>query len=198
MSEEIVLRELSAPPVDEGEILRYARAGGDREANEPHLRACLAEALPLMSYRAVYRVYPIRRDADGLDLGFARTNASSLIRHLADCDRVILLAVTVGIGIDRLLLRYKRISPAKAWMLDAIGNERVESLADALTEELKEKYGALTSRFSPGYGDLPLSLQKDIFAALPLGKHLGLCLSEGLLITPEKSVTALIGIKRVE
>ena len=52
-----------------------------------------------------------------------------------------------------------------------------------------------TGRFSPGYGDMPLDLQGDIIAILEARKWLGLTLSEAKLMSPQKSVTALIGIK---
>ena len=196
MSEVILVGDLTPPPINEKEIMRYARAGGS-ESDRALLLACLEEALPALRYHAVYRVCSLRRTPKGLDLGFALTDASSLIKHLDGCQAVIVVALTLGMGMDRLLMRYKKIAPARAWMLDAIGNERIESLADALTVFLAEQYGEITKRYSPGYGDLPLSMQRDIFSALSLTKQIGLCLSEGLLMTPEKSVTALIGVKNM-
>ncbi len=49
-------------------------------------------------------------------------------------------------------------------------------------------------RFSPGYGDLTLLAQKDIFAVLDCGKRIGLTLNDSLLMSPSKSVTAFVGI----
>ena len=49
-------------------------------------------------------------------------------------------------------------------------------------------------RFSPGYGDLPLDLQKDISRILNMPKEIGVSLTQTLLMTPSKSVTALIGL----
>lgn len=49
-------------------------------------------------------------------------------------------------------------------------------------------------RFSPGYGDLPLSAQREIFAVLDCGKRIGLMLNDSLLMSPSKSVTAFVGI----
>jgi cobalamin-dependent methionine synthase I len=37
-------------------------------------------------------------------------------------------------------------------------------------------------------------LQKDIFAALDCPRRIGLTLGEGMLMSPTKSVTALIGV----
>ena len=82
--------------------------------------------------------------------------------------------------------------------MQAIGAERIEALCDSLCEELKSslKTEGKTSkpRFSPGYGDLPLSFQKDVFRVLEPEKRIGLTLNASLLMSPTKSVTAIIGI----
>jgi cobalamin-dependent methionine synthase I len=74
----------------------------------------------------------------------------------------------------------------------------VESLCDAFCAELKAEAmenGCFTRpRFSAGYGDLPLSLQKDIFRALSPEKHIGAALRESLIVSPSKTVTAIVGI----
>ena len=99
-----------------------------------------------------------------------------------------------GLEIDRLIRRYTSLSPAKALFFQAIGAERIESLCDAFCEELKKDGLQLRPRFSPGYGDLPMELQKDIFRVLDCPRKIGLALNESLLMSPSKSVTAIIGI----
>lgn len=54
--------------------------------------------------------------------------------------------------------------------------------------------GDTRPRFSPGYGDLPLALQRDIFHALDCARKIGLTLNDSLMMSPAKSVTAIIGI----
>ena len=90
--------------------------------------------------------------------------------------------------------RYTSLSPAKALFFQAIGAERIESLCDTFCAELKENGLQLRPRFSPGYGDLPLDLQKDLFRVLDCSRKIGLTLNESLLMSPSKSVTAIIGI----
>ena len=48
-------------------------------------------------------------------------------------------------------------------------------------------------RFSPGYGDLSLEVQKEIFSLLDCPRKIGVSLGDSLLMTPSKSVTAIIG-----
>ena len=52
----------------------------------------------------------------------------------------------------------------------------------------------LTDRFSPGYGDLPLSLQADFLRATDAGRKLGITVNDSFLMTPCKTVTAVIGL----
>ena len=47
--------------------------------------------------------------------------------------------------------------------------------------------------FSPGYGDVPLDLQKDFSALLQMPQTCGISLTDTLLMVPSKSVTAFIG-----
>jgi cobalamin-dependent methionine synthase I len=69
--------------------------------------------------------------------------------------------------------------------------EGLVNLATVRTTSGKEH----TGRFSPGYGDMPLDLQGVILELLEAGKRLGIALGESKLMSPSKSVTALIGIK---
>lgn len=153
-----------------------------------------------LSYRVCWRSFPVARDGAALDLGFARTESAALGRNLEGCDEVVLFAATVGIGIDRLIARYRRVSPARSLMLQAVGAERVEALCDAFCAEIAERArreGRFPRpRFSPGYGDLPLELQRDVVVALDCARRIGVTLNESLLMSPSKSVTAIVGIGR--
>ena len=69
----------------------------------------------------------------------------------------------------------------------------VENFCQILGEA---KSGArLRPRFSPGYGDLPLEMQKDIFSLLGCPSNVGITLNESLIMSPSKSVTAIVGIE---
>ena len=80
-------------------------------------------------------------------------------------------------------------------MFQAIGAERIEALCDAFCDDISKEYNiAIKPRFSPGYGDLPLECQKDIFAVISPEKHIGLTLTDSMLMSPSKSVTAIVGL----
>jgi cobalamin-dependent methionine synthase I len=111
---------------------------------------------------------------------------------------VLLFAATLGLELDRLIARYSVRMPSRAVVLQALGAERVESLCNLFLQELKPEYAVrgqtMRPRFSPGYGDLSLDFQKDLFALLNCSKHIGLSLNESLLMSPTKSVTAVVGL----
>ena len=194
MTQVVLVRRFDAPPIDKKEIFRYAGVVKPDEALENLLESCLEELNGKLSYSVCYSEFSILRSGEGLDLGFAKTSSRALAKCLKDCEHVILLAATVGIELDRLIARYSSLSPTRALMLQAIGAERIESLCNAFCEELKAEMGAITPRFSAGYGDLPLELQRDIFAALDCQKRIGLTLNQSLMMSPSKSVSAIVGI----
>ena len=166
------------------------------------LEQCIDECNGCFSYNICYTELPVSFNGELTRFGGIETASKSLESALNGCESVIVFAATVGIGIDRLIKKYSVTSSSKAVMLQAIGAERIESLCDCFCEDLKgelaEKGFSLKPRFSAGYGDFPLECQRDIFALLDDGRRIGLCLNSGLLMSPTKSVTAVIGIKRCE
>ena len=201
MADVVHSRSFEAPPVNMDEVLRYAGAAGAADGELIDLaRTCAEMAAPQLSYRVCWRAFPIKMDGEALDLGFARTRSAALRRNLEGCGRVVVFAATVGLGIDRLIERYKALSPARALMLQAVGAERVEALCGAFCRQLSDEAAGeglcARPRFSPGYGDLPLALQRDIFAALDCPRRIGLTLNDSLLMSPSKSVTAIVGLGR--
>ncbi len=194
MSGPVLLRSYGAPPLDRAEILRYARAGGEEGELGSLLDGVWEAAAPLLSYRVAYRILPVCLTGDTVTVGGASFASRSLCECLAGAREAILLAATVGVGIDRLLLRYGRLSPVRALLLQAIGAERVEALLSVFTRERERELRRLTRRFSPGYGDLPLASQRALLPLLDAERTLGITLNESLLMSPTKSVTAIVGI----
>ena len=192
------IRTYDPPEVDRKEILRYAGVRGELPELDGVLEECLREAEGRLTYRVCWTEFPLSCREGKLDLGFAVTDSASLGRTMERCDTVVLFAATVGVELDRLIARYGRVSPVKSLLFQAIGAERIEALCDAFNRDVDAEQAAAgrttTRRFSPGYGDLPLALQKDIFRVLDCPKRIGLTLNESLLMSPSKSVTALIGV----
>jgi hypothetical protein len=127
--------------------------------------------------------------------------SKALAKNLQGCEEVILFAATIGPGCDRLIQRYEAVSVTKAAIAQAAGSAMIEAYVSGINEDLRkdaELRGLYARpRFSPGYGDLPLEMQKDFSRILDMPKTIGVRLCESLLMVPSKSVTALIGLSPV-
>ena len=182
---------------DKREILRYAgvkRDGGVTDELLNVLRECIDAVQGKLSLKVCWCELPVRCEGDVVRLGEVTLTSHSLSRVLDGCDGAVVFAATVGIELDRLIARSSCTSQARALMLDAIGAERIESLCEAFCEDIKKEKSEVRPRFSPGYGDLPLDTQRSIFALLDCHKRIGLSLNESLLMSPSKSVSAIVGV----
>lgn len=159
---------------------------------------CLTEVREMLQYKVCYAILTTETDSNIISLPCGQIASRNLAKNLSGCDKAIIFAATIGIGIDRLISKYSRLSPAKALCLQAIGAERVEALCNDFCEKMESEFQGkgekLRPRFSPGYGDLPLETQKMIFSLLDCPKRIGVTLGDTLLMSPSKSVTAFIGI----
>ena len=81
---------------------------------------------------------------------------------------------------------------------DALASALAEQAADAAEKLLVQHYQGrglyLTGRYSPGYGDWPLAVQPLLARLLDTPRQIGLCVQENCLMTPRKSITALLGV----
>lgn len=169
------------------EALAYLRVREADADTNALLSAAIREAKQLADCRCRAGVF---------DIGFADAIDPVLRTRLSGCDRFVLFCVTLGHELDRCILRHAAVSPVKAAMLDAAGGALAEALCDKLTAELKKELPSalFEKRFSPGYGDFPLSAQRRIFDILELSR-IGVGLNDSLLLSPAKTVTAVIGLR---
>ena len=185
------------------DVLRYMQC--DAQTQDETLLAlaqnCLEEMHPILCCKACFKRYSITKSPDGLlNLGFVVTQSKTLTKYLEKAHEIILLAATVGVAVDRIIQKYSLLSPAHAVTAQAVGTAAVESWCDLLctrfANEETEKNNHLLPRFSPGYGDFSLSVQTDVFRILDCNRKIGIALTDSLLMTPSKSVTAVIGITK--
>ena len=195
----IFTKTYSEPPVCEKEILRYAGCSKADQKTKSLLKECLSEVRNKLTYKVCYCELEVIAKDDICDFNAFKLQSKKLAASLKECKNVILFAATLGVEIDRLISKYGRISPSKALMLQSIGAERIEALCDTFCDDIKNQYNTgVTLRFSPGYADLSLDAQSDIFAFLSPERKIGLTLNGSILMSPSKSVTAFIGLGSTE
>lgn len=187
--------------INKNDVLRYlGYHGGEIEGKydeliEENAKFLLKKATPRYTY-SVFEIEshnPVK--LKGTNIVF---ESSQIQKHLENSSRCILLAATLGPEVDKSI-RVKTLKDmADAVIFDSCASSGIENLCDNLTEYLEKKFEEenlyLTDRYSPGYGDFPLSAQKDICLLTGCGSKIGLFCNNAYALTPVKSITAIIGI----
>lgn len=189
---------------DRGELLRYLGYRGQpiEPPFEEMIKRCEDTAVECMTPREICQVFPIVFLKNGVEVSGTSLilTGNDIRRHLEGCDRCVLLAATIGSDIERILTLYAKTRLTEAMVLDAAATSLIETLCDAAEERFRAENGVrrciMTTRFSPGYGDLPITLQPVLLEILQTQKRIGLTCSVDTILMPRKSVTAVIGISR--
>lgn len=201
------LKSYQIDALDRKEVLRYLGYRGQEVTPEldARLDAAIASCLAIGRARAsiaVYRVAGREELPDGTPQVTLADTALTLVgtsmqRHMRGARKVGVLAVTIGMGVERELKRLSLTDRLGQVLFDAAATTMVERAADAAEATLvgmAAREGLYTNfRFSPGYGDMPMQTQHVLLDALD-ARRLGITLSPTLLMTPTKSVTAVVGM----
>lgn len=174
------------------EYLGYFGAKAD-ETVYPIIEECKKEFLLAVEYKACVTRTDVASENGCVCLGFMKAESKSLCGNLKNCDSSFVFAATTGAAVQRLIAKNSVISPLKGMVTDCIGSAAIEAFCDYINRSLGDT-DYLRPRFSPGYGDLPLTCQQTLLDFLESKKRIGLSLTESGMLTPVKSVTALIGI----
>ena len=197
MHADIVLGQL-----DKNEALRYMGHRGEDidEQLDKLITKCEKEVLRCVKPRFVYKVCDISREEKGIlvkDTNLFLTG-NSIKKHLDGCDKAVLMAVTISADADRLIRIAQIRDMAEAVAIDSLCSVAVEQACDRAELIIKEENPGYyqTFRFGLGYGDLPISLQGQFLHVLNAPKQIGLNVSSTDMLTPTKSVTAVIGLSK--
>lgn len=172
-----------------------ARLGRRCSHTDPDLYRVFEAILQISEPRyAVTRVPVSYMESGTISLGFAEVSSASLIKNLDGAAEAFVFVVTLGIEVDRLLSRLSKTSRAEAFIFDAVASALIEAACDVAEEEIKGEC-ICRPRFSPGYGDFPIEHQGALLSFLGAPAHLGVCVGEGGMMAPMKTVSAVMGIK---
>lgn len=159
---------------------------------------CISDVMSVYEPKSIYKEFPIERNGDNIHIAGINIVSHSLAKNLKGACKAILFAATIGVGFDRLLKRAEVRDVARSYVLQCVGAEVIEAYCNKINEEIRAKYEALgyylRPRFSPGYGDFSLEVQIEFERVLKMSKNIGISLSDGKVMSPTKSVTAVIGI----
>ena len=194
--------------IDVKEVYRYLGYRGTRpeEAVVKRVDECIAELVQVSELRSRMMRFDLKTGensetgrAEEISIGGISITSGDLARHLEGCVEVYLFGATIGVGVDRLIAKATVGDVLAAAIYQAAGAAYIESYCDLIQKEVQEKAReggrTIVSRFSPGYGDLKIGEQRKFFDLLDLTRQTGIALTDGMLMMPSKSVTAIIGVR---
>lgn len=196
LGQEIVLSSLNQEKILRALMVPRRK---DFDGTEPAFHArllsqisqCESQVLRFSSPKAVLRILPVDQISPIL-IG------DDIRRLLSDCSEAALMALTLGAPLEKRLMREEVTNMQNAYIMDVCASQAVEDASDAFVKSLGAKLRSagryLTNRYSPGYGDYPLSVQKTLLEYLNAARTIGLTLTPTDLMVPRKSITAVMGI----
>jgi len=181
---------ISLEKLNRSEALRYL--GGAKTAPDEKMLALLDDCEEQIISRArpkyLYRELELPNDE--------LVSGKDIARHLEGCTKAVIMCATLGTDTDKLI-RVTQISDlARAVVLDSFASVAIEQVCDRAEQEISRLYPGyhMTFRFSPGYGDYPIQMQKYYINELDAQRKIGLSTNESYILVPAKSVTAVIGL----
>lgn len=180
--------------IDLAQAARYLGARGEPDAAT--LALLERWAPPLLAAADPRGVY-LQGDKEALAFLW---QGQDVQRHLAGCTQAVLLAVTLGAGVDAQIRRAGVGDVAAQAATDALASALAEQVCDEAEARLRAEAQSqglyLTGRYSPGYGDWPITVQPRLAAVLDTPRRIGLYVTDTFLMLPRKSVTAVLGAGR--
>lgn len=184
--------------MDKIEAARYLGMKPDdlNERTEALIEKCALKLEGVIAPKHIYAVFDIKTKNQKVIFPDFEIDSNALSKHLEKCDEAILFAATLGADVDRLMMSASYTDISEAAVMQACAAVMIEEYCDSVMETLAdgESQRFLKPRFSPGYGDFSTSYQRKILDILKAPVKIGLCVTDGDMLVPSKSVTAVIGI----
>ena len=184
------------------EIYRYLRLEGNSpdDATSADVERNLLRLKDTVDVRAVASLRPITKQDGAIVFGDFSTESEMLQKNMKTSEYALLFAMTLGPAVDRLISRLLITSKADAFITDACCTEYLESYANRycahVREEAAQQGFIAHPRFSPGFADFGLEFQWPLIRSLQADKKMHIALTEGNMLVPTKTITALMGLDR--
>lgn len=177
--------------------LGYTKNAHPDEVTEELMKKCISRMHQILTPKLVYSIYDLQVDGDKISFAGEKIISRNLSRNLSGCSKILLFAATIGPKVDLLIRKAQVTDTVASGIYQSVGAMFIESFVDDFNKHIKqimsEDGRIIKPRYSPGFGDVDLSCQKVFFKLLECNK-IGLTLMDSLIMAPEKSVTAFIGI----
>lgn len=185
--------------INRAEALNFLAYKGEPTENlSAVMDKCEKRLLAAVRGKFTFRVFDISPCEDGISLSGStmKLTGHDISSLLEGCTKAALICATAGADVDKLIRAAQVSDMAEAVVIDAMAGCAVESVCDAAEEKIRAEYPAMfmTWRYSPGYGDLPITLQKQFLDVTNASRLIGLCTNDSFVLNPKKSVTAIVGL----
>ena len=156
----------------------------------------MKKAKGLIRGKGIYIILPVEsKSKSEIVLKNISLKGKAITKAMAKAEEIALFVDTIGPALEAEVNRlYQRDEYTKATILDTIGSvaadEGAKYLSSIIIGKAKKKS---TRRFSPGYGDWDLSIQKRLLEITQAAK-MGVTCNEAFFMIPRKSVSAVIGL----
>lgn len=185
--------------INKKEIMRYAGIDpNNKDFPEEVIQKAIREALSLAEPKGIWQILSYDPE-NGIIKGepFFTLQGNSIKKHLSKSASVAVMSVTVGKEIEIISDAYfKDGNYTQGLLLDAAATAATEHLADQVDDYIQEeaaRNGQKTVwRFSPGYGDWPVTQQKELCRLIHT-EEIGIRVTDHSMLQPRKSITAIIG-----
>lgn len=185
------------------EAVRYLGYGNHAvdEQTMALVRTSIEELRDIARDRIIYRIFGLETDGnESVKISKLDIKSKNLAKNVRGCSQAVLLGATLGIETDQLIRKYTVTNMPRAVVLQACAaaylEEVLDQWQDGLKAEMLEEGWYLRPRFSPGYGDFDIRHQKELLQMLDGAKKIGLTVTDGMMLSPTKSVTAVIGVSK--
>ena len=188
------------PALDTHTIRRYAGLKSSDFSPE-RLRQAAQTIRLLAEGQGSVRYYPYDNSTHTIiaESGDLTLTSDAIRRHLTDANEVAVMAVTIGNAVEHVIEEaFSSGEYSHALLLDAAATTATEACADyinrTITAEARRRGLYTAFRFSPGYGDWEITVQRDI-VRLAKGDSIGISVTKSSMLIPRKSVTAVVPLR---
>ena len=189
--------------VDPVETRRYAGLQKAEDFKQELIDNACQEAQLLIQPKGIWQIYDYNAESQTVynqdHTVEVKLQGKSIGKHLQKACQVVIMSATIGEDIeDQVTRSFEEGKYSFSMLLDAAATTAIEEVADGMEKNIfnvvKRQGLAMTWRFSPGYGDFDICYQEPVVRMLNCAKTIGLTLTDSFMMTPTKSVTAVIGI----
>lgn len=176
---------------------RYLGHGARSAELDALIASCISELKQNTAPKHLYRLLDAEKFSQELCFGGTGESSCGLLNRPGGCNRAIVFAATLGAEADRLIGRYGVTNISRAAVLQACASAQLREYCEECAKHILAEQGpdkTIPLRWHyPGCDGMSISLQQRILDMLECWR-IGIVATDGMLLVPSKSVTAVIEI----